>query len=58
MDSIYIVSQTILFRDAGLNVKTIIKSKEGITKKIRITVSSKGRRGLSSGRQGVLACYL
>lgn len=51
------MSQTMLFRDVDLNVKTIIKCKEVIMKKIRITVSSKGRTGLSSGRQGALVRY-
>lgn len=35
-------------QDAGLNVKVIIKSKAVITKKIKITFSSKEKR-LSSG---------
>lgn len=59
MDSIYILSPTTLFRDAGLHGNTIIKSKEVITMKTRIIMSSKGRRSVSSekGRQGATACY-
>ena len=55
MDSIYIPSQATLFRDAGLHGNAIIKSKEAITMKIRIIISSKGRRRVSSekGRQGL-----
>lgn len=59
MDSIYIPSQTTLFRDAGLHGNTIMKSKEAITMKIRIIIGSKGRRRVLSekGRQGAIACY-
>ena len=59
MDSVYTLSQTTLFRDAGLHGNTIIKSKDVITMKTRIIISSKGRRSMSSekGRQGATACY-
>lgn len=58
MDSIYTLSQTTLFRDAGLHGNTIIKSKEVITMKTRIIISSKSKRSMSEkGRQGAIACY-
>lgn len=52
MDFINIISQTMLIRDAGLNGKITVKSKEVITMKIRLTVSSMGGRACHQERVG------